>query len=181
MAKSKGAPGVVNRLTYVRANYLYQAAGYLASQAQKQLEADHTSPGATSASGTAQEQAANQVVKEQDALRNTSRKLLSDMREVTLKVLIRQTPEVKRTICRFCNSLLVHGDSSTSEIVNHSKDGAKPWADMLVITCNTCGRCRRYPVNALRQKKKGIREKEKAEKLAELARGKEALRSDVQA
>ncbi|KAK3196248.1 hypothetical protein K4F52_000628 [Lecanicillium sp. MT-2017a] len=151
MAKAKGAPGVQNKNIYTRASYLYQAASYLATQSQG-------SPEAADKPRSSEE--------ERKAAQNISRQLLSDMRAVSLKVLIRQSPELKRTVCRYCDTLLVEGESCSSAVENASRGGRKPWADVLVVRCLSCDNVRRYPVSAApRQKRRALREAEaKAEK-----------------
>ncbi|KAI0019889.1 hypothetical protein F4780DRAFT_780013 [Xylariomycetidae sp. FL0641] len=53
--------------------------------------------------------------------------------------------------------------TSSSVVENKSKGGKKPWADVLVITCHTCQGVKRYPVQAARQKRRPVREKEARE------------------
>lgn len=149
MAKAKGAPGVQNRHIYARASYLYQAASYLASQS----ESKSTQPAPA-------KKASSQPAKpgdKQKAVSNASRQLLSDMRSVSLKVQIRHSPELKRTICRYCDTLQVEGQTCSSSVENNSKGGKKPWADVLVLQCLACGNSKRFPVNAARQLRKSLR------------------------
>lgn len=149
MAKAKGAPGVQNRHIYARASYLYQAASYLASQ-----------PESKSTESTPVIQAHSRPVGPGDkhkAISNVSRQLLSDMRSVSLKVQIRHSPELKRTICRYCDTLQVEGQTCSSSVENNSKGGKKPWADVLVLNCLTCGNSKRFPVNTTRQLRKSLR------------------------
>ncbi|KAK4124985.1 Rpr2-domain-containing protein [Parathielavia appendiculata] len=83
-----------------------------------------------------------------------SRRLATDLRAVSLKTRIRLKPAVKQTLCKFCDSVLIEGESCTSTIENKSKGSRKPWADVLVRKCHTCGRERRYPVSAPRSRRK---------------------------
>ncbi|RYP86163.1 hypothetical protein DL769_000775 [Monosporascus sp. CRB-8-3] len=71
---------------------------------------------------------------------------------------------MKHTICKYCDTLLVEGHTSTSFVENQSKGGKKPWADVLVVKCNTCGGLKRFPVQAPRQKRRPIREAESKKK-----------------
>lgn len=64
---------------------------------------------------------------------------------------------MKRATCKFCNSTLIEGETSRSVVENASKDGKKPWADLLVVKCLTCGNAKRYPVSARKQKRKHLR------------------------
>lgn len=143
-----------------------------------------------------------------------SRKLLAEMRRVALKMQIRLDPSVKRTICKYCDTLILparegadwegttattnatsdtttttssptisnsklehieiesYGGSKSHDsntrartsvgtgniyVENKSRGGRKPWADVIVVECFTCGRSRRFPVNAPRQLRKHLR------------------------
>ncbi|KAK7394054.1 hypothetical protein QQX98_013162 [Neonectria punicea] len=90
------------------------------------------------------------------------------MRAVSLKAQIRQSPALKRTICKFCDTLLIEGQTCSSTVENDSKGGRKPWADLLTIRCKTCGNAKRYPVNAPRQKRRSLRNREKDESKMDL-------------
>ncbi|KAF7537358.1 hypothetical protein G7Z17_g12872 [Cylindrodendrum hubeiense] len=161
MAKAKGPQGVPNRHIYNRASYLYQAATYLANQNS------HQPPNvATKSSSASQEHSASTPsANGQNAMLNMSRQMLSSMRAVTLKAQIRQSPGLKRTICKFCDTLLVEGKTCTSTVENASKGGRKPWADVLTIRCITCNSVKRYPVSAPRQKRRSLRNPEQAESM----------------
>ncbi|KAK7742867.1 hypothetical protein SLS63_000435 [Diaporthe eres] len=89
--------------------------------------------------------------------RNMSHTLLADFRSVSLKSQIRVSPAMKRSICKFCDTLLVEGQTCTSTVENTSKGGRKPWADVLVIKCHTCHHAKRFPVDAPRQQRRPLR------------------------
>ncbi|KAH7176512.1 RNAse P Rpr2/Rpp21/SNM1 subunit domain-containing protein [Dactylonectria macrodidyma] len=161
MAKPKGPQGVQNRHIYNRASYLYQSATYLASQDTSQTVHD-----ATNSSSASQEHSASKPNSiGQTALQNMSRQMISSMRAVTLKAQIRQSPGLKQTMCKFCDTLLIEGKTCTSTVENASKGGRKPWADVLVIRCKTCSNVKRYPVSAPRQKRRSLRNPEQNETL----------------
>ncbi|TQS33619.1 hypothetical protein Golomagni_06027, partial [Golovinomyces magnicellulatus] len=128
-----------------RVSYLYQAASHLASRS-----------GPVSESISNPESIA-QTDDQKKAVDNASRQLLGDMRSASLKVQIRQSPQVKRTICRYCDTLQIEGKTCTSTIENASKGGKKPWADILVSECLTCGNSKRYPMSAKKQMRKTLR------------------------
>jgi ribonuclease P protein subunit RPR2 len=153
MAKVKEQRSVQNRIIYSRASYLYQAASYLAKQQSL------TGQDALSKSSTAgREHSASVPIKnEQKALANMSRQAVSTLRAVTQKAQIRQSPALKQTICKFCDTLQIEGTTCTSTIENASKGGRKSWADVLNIKCKTCGNVKRYPVSAPKQKRKTLR------------------------
>ncbi|KAH7158058.1 RNAse P Rpr2/Rpp21/SNM1 subunit domain-containing protein [Dactylonectria estremocensis] len=161
MAKPKGPQGVQNRHIYNRASYLYQAATYLANQ-----NATPTANAATNLSSASQEHSASTPSSNgPKALQNMSRQMISSMRAVTLKAQIRQSTALKQTICKFCDTLLIEGKTCTSTVENASKGGRKPWADVLTIRCNTCSSAKRYPVSALRQKRRSLRNSKQTEHL----------------
>lgn len=174
-AKRKVGSGVQNRPTYTRISFLYQAAALLASSRQQQNQPSAKSPVADFADGNAPENHDGQTIPSDEAgsgvpsqdkekhddhgqLEGMSRRLLSDLRSVSLKSQIRLSPGLKRTVCKFCDTLLVEGRSCTSAIENKSRGSRKPWADVLVITCDTCGRAKRFPVAAPRQKRRPFRD-----------------------
>ncbi|KAK0749508.1 RNAse P Rpr2/Rpp21/SNM1 subunit domain-containing protein [Schizothecium vesticola] len=139
MAKGKNN-GVQNRAIYSRASFLQQAATLLSLSAHREVSA--TSKGDSSPSQT------------RPVLQGMSRRLATDMRSVSLKTRIRLTPTVKQAVCKFCDSVLIEGHSCTSTVENRSRGGKKPWADVLVRRCHTCGRERRYPISAEKQRRK---------------------------
>lgn len=83
-----------------------------------------------------------------------SARLLSHLRSVSLKSQIRLSSEMKHSICKRCNTLLISGHTSTNQVENKSRGGKKAWADLLVITCNVCGMAKRFPVKAKRQQRR---------------------------
>ncbi|KAK0668154.1 putative ribonuclease P protein subunit p21 [Cercophora samala] len=139
MAKAKpGGGGVQNKALYSRLSFLQQAAVFL-STATLDNDSSNTS----------------ELKKDQNPLlQGAGRRLATDLRAVSLKSRIRLKPAVKQSICKFCDSVLIEGESCTSGIENKSKGGRKPWADVLVRKCHTCGKERRYPVCAKRPKRK---------------------------
>jgi ribonuclease P protein subunit RPR2 len=154
MAKGKTAGSVQNRPIYSRISYLYQAATYLSSTSGShaiQPEIQQTEH--HQAQGEKQSYDAACHVKQA-----VSRRLLTEMKATSLKAQIRMSTSMKHTICKHCDTLLVEGDTSTSYVENQSKGGRKPWADVLVIKCNTCGGPKRFPLHAPRQNRREKRE-----------------------
>ncbi|KAG5946617.1 hypothetical protein E4U53_006560 [Claviceps sorghi] len=164
MAKPKGQPGVQNRIIYSRASYLYQAANYLTSCVTRVEDAPLSPPKSSKPELRVQHpqpRRQQQQKMQEKVLNNMSRIAMAEMKAVSLKAQIRQSPALKRTVCKFCDTLLVEGRSCSSTIENLSRGGCKPWADVLVIKCNTCGNVKRFPVDAPRQKRKSLRSAEK--------------------
>ncbi|KAH8165358.1 hypothetical protein CIB48_g2892 [Xylaria polymorpha] len=140
MAKTKATGSVPNKHLYSRLSYLHQAAAFLGSQVGNTHDAKSEPPAA-------------------DQLRlGLARQLLTDLRATSLKSQIRLSPAVKHTICKFCDTLLIEGETSTSVVENKSKHGKKSWADVLVVKCNTCHGEKRFPVQSPRQKRRPRRE-----------------------
>lgn len=161
MAKArKGNHGSVpNRQLYSRLSYLHQAATFLGSQVGKSTKEPKSEQCAQSQLEQKPTSSDTLHHHSDDQLRlQLARKLLTDLRATSLKCQIRLSPAVKHTICKFCDTLLIEGETSTSVVENKSKGGKKPWADVLVVSCNTCGGARRFPVQAPRQKRRPQRE-----------------------
>lgn len=164
MAKKK-VIGVPNKASYCRLSFMYQAASFLAAESAKQGQmSDHAVPHMTDSDTHVKVDGdninhTNAEKKCRTAVhtRNMSHRLLADFRSVSLKSQIRVSPAMKRTICKFCDTLLVEGQTCTSTVENTSKGGRKPWADVLVIKCHTCHHAKRFPVNAPRQQRRPMR------------------------
>ncbi|KAI1466496.1 Rpr2-domain-containing protein [Daldinia caldariorum] len=144
MGKPKGSGSVPNRPVYSRISYLYQAATYLASQ----------SKGTTNDKDITQDKQALGSSRSEHGL---SRRFITDLRSTSLKSQIRLSPSMKHTICKFCDSLLIEGETSSSSLENRSKGGKKPWAETLVVSCHACGGVKRFPLQAPRQKRQTCR------------------------
>ncbi len=138
MAKGKPSATVQNRPMYSRISFLQQAATYL-----------------TQASETSQDETRSGQAK--PILTGAARRLVTDLRSISLKTRIRLSPTVKQTLCKYCDALLIEGETCTTVVENKSKGGRKPWADILVRKCHACGNVKRYPLNCARQKRKSLR------------------------
>lgn len=183
MKTQTGALNIPQSHLHSRISYLYQAATYLAEAYKKdsaKQKDDSKSSAAEDAkinenndsSGRKQvdtetEETVNMKMDEDDRSQPTktekpsiseglepSRRLLSHLRVVSLKSQIRLTPTVKHSICKNCDSLLIPGRTSTSRFENRSRGGRKAWADVLVVTCISCGLAKRYPIGAKRQSRR---------------------------
>ncbi|CAE7025238.1 hypothetical protein CFE70_003580 [Pyrenophora teres f. teres 0-1] len=144
--KSKGVP---NKHLHVRLSYLYQAATYLTLQTtiQDTTRTGVTQDGQTDLHDTAQTQRQSALALE----------LGSDIQQVSRKGQLRLAVDLKRSMCKSCNAVLIPGRTATQVIENLSKGGKKPWADVLVVTCSLCGGKKRFPVDAKKQLKKAKR------------------------
>ncbi|KAI3396327.1 hypothetical protein diail_12293 [Diaporthe ilicicola] len=162
MAKKKVA-GVPNKPSYCRLSFMYQAASLLAVAA-KPSQASSNQPAQDAKfdvrfddNGDKPDSNTKRIDRTAARTHNMSHRLLSDFRSVSLKSQIRVSPDMKRTICKFCDTLLIEGQTCTSTVENTSKGGRKPWADVLVVKCHTCQRAKRFPVNAPRQQRRPLR------------------------
>lgn len=159
MGKSKNGESVTNRVLYSRISYLHQAASYLATQSfPSGEEAENGKPSAGPGH--------TKVTAASSASDNVARRLVSDIRTVGHKVLIRQGPGIKRASCKFCDTVFIEGKTCTTMVQNASKGGKKPWADLLVVRCQVCTNVRRYPTACVAQKRKPFRNLEQV-KVAE--------------
>lgn len=143
MAKGKirqpRKPSVPNPHLYARINFLYQSAQLLSySQLSHATSPPPSNPSTVPSS-------ANTPL---------SRFYLSNARAVAKKSVLRISPAIKRTICKRCDALLIPGTTSTHRVENNSRNGRKPWADVLVVECEGCGAVKRFPVG-MEAKKKG--------------------------
>ncbi|PYH45346.1 ribonuclease P Rpr2/Rpp21/SNM1 subunit [Aspergillus saccharolyticus JOP 1030-1] len=177
--KSKGkkdSAGGVNSHIRARIDYLYKAATFLQAQSgachtgvttnesndQEPPVPTHIVPltaGSTDAVGQ------SQFSQEQTAtgeLPQLSRNYVSQMRGVSLKTQLRLPVDMKRSFCKRCDTLLIPGSTCTKELRNPSRGRRKPWADLLVIRCSTCGTEKRFPQTDKRGKKLIARRQEKA-------------------
>lgn len=144
MGKSKSPKdgSVPQKHLHSRLSYLYQASKYLDEAASEQ------GPEASGAPENFERSDASPRPEAKQSLY-----LLSQLRSVSQKTQVRLSQELKRSLCRRCNAHLIPGRTSCEEIENFSRGGAKPWADILSITCLTCGAKKKYPVGARRQTK----------------------------
>ena len=165
---------VANRHLYARLSYLHHAAEYLANvrqgPEQNETAAQTISPqpsnakepsqavpvqlmdgGSTSCSPASSENPA--------AAAPLSTYFASHMLSISKKAKVKLSADVKRSICKRCNAVLIPGQSSRCLIENKSKGQHKPWADVFLVTCISCGMEKRYAVGQQRQVKKSLREK----------------------
>ena len=187
---AKGSKGVPNKHLHSRISYLYQAATYLSLQQNtkiyqkesksaeehediKVLESASTFSKLITASdskvahagiyGSVLESSTSSVVLNptKPASSGLALQLSSHLRSVSLKSQVRLSRDLKRSICKCCSTILIPGRTSTTTIENQSRGGKKPWADILVIECSTCGSKKRFPIGSERQTRKTARPKAK--------------------
>jgi ribonuclease P protein subunit RPR2 len=145
MAKTKGSKSkhVPNKHIHARLSYLHQASSYLSLVTE-----GPEMGGKGKAVASIDEDGVQQYFHD-----TRSRHLLSQLRAVSLKAQIRLSSQIKHTLCKRCNSLLIAGKTSKEKVVNESKGGRKPQADVLVVRCDFCGTVKRFPVGQSRGSK----------------------------
>ena len=180
MAKKKDGQ-VPNKHLYSRLSYLWQAANYMSQMAnasdnktksnqsgvqllnamkdEKSLERAATKESACRHESAAidsslPDEASHCTDYRPDIDLGQSRRLVSHIRAISCKSVLRLSPGMKHSFCSYCESPLIPGSTSSSAIENKSRGGRKPWADVLVITCKLCGTSRRSPLGAKRQPKR---------------------------
>lgn len=138
MAKTKGSKGknIPNKHIHARLSYLHQASSYLSLARQNEIA------GVKDRSSASPEEAATTA----NLGHCQARYLLSQLRAVSLKSQIRLSSQVKHSLCKRCNSLLLAGKTSTERIVNGSNGARKQQADVLAVQCNFCESSKRFPV-----------------------------------
>ena len=169
--KSPKASSSGNRPIFSRVSYLYQAATYLSrTQAvpckalgqSDPAQASHREDGSNPAPGLVHGTAAATPPQDEPVAAHAnnigfSRRLLFHLLEVSLKSQTSLSPDLKRTICRRCHSLLLPGQSCRLRIENASRGGRKPWADVLVVECSVCMAVRRFPIGQERRPRRDRR------------------------
>lgn len=183
--KVKGQKGPGQKHLHSRISYLYQAAAYLAnieSENEKVLQSviEKERLGTSHMDRGQQEhdveqgkpgfeydlrKADTQVDREPGLVSAQqlplSRLFINHLKAVSLKGQVRLTPEMKRSLCRRCDILLRPGSTSISTLENKSRGGKKPCADVLALTCVSCGSVKRFPIGAMRQPKRADRARKK--------------------
>lgn len=145
--KNSKKDSVPNKILYSRMSYIHQAVMYLATKQQKSAaNAEQVVGGSMDSKGSG--------TLNTKTFEPIARRLVSDLRNVSQKGTIRMSPQMKRSMCKNCDTVLIEGSTCSTRIENESKGGKKPWADMLMRKCNTCGFTKRYPVAAERQKRR---------------------------
>ncbi|KGO69731.1 RNAse P, Rpr2/Rpp21 subunit [Penicillium italicum] len=180
MAKAKGKKEVKNSKnsqSHIRArlDYLHQAAAYFQGKStlakgqnakvqnnERTSVASHVDSEDNGHTVDVQQQlwSMNQK-KTQEPLRNLSRVCVSHLRAVAMKTQIRLPVTLKRSVCKRCDTILTPGVTCSHETRNASRGGKKPWADVLVVRCLSCGTVKRFPQTEKRGKKLVERRKEK--------------------
>jgi ribonuclease P protein subunit RPR2 len=159
--KAPKAKGVPNKHLHARSTFLYQAATYLTLQTATQNYVT---------AGVAQDKE-NESHDALEARRHSplALELGSDLQQVSRKGQLRLAVDLKRSMCKSCNTVLIPGQTVTQTIENPSNGGKKPWADVLVVTCLVCGGKKRFPVGATKQLKKAKRRNAHVKSLSKTA------------
>ncbi|PGH07467.1 ribonuclease P protein subunit RPR2 [Blastomyces parvus] len=181
MAKAKtpkGPGGAGQNHIQARVAFLYRASTYLqsASVSNHSEASNHGSPtqiqvqggeSATNDNKTSDIDATRELKqpppKQHVQVSKLSRYLASQLRGVSLKSQLRLSRDIKRSICKRCDSLLIPNSTCMETVENASRGGSekKPWADVRVVRCNSCGYMKRYPQTEKRSLKLAERKRPK--------------------
>jgi ribonuclease P protein subunit RPR2 len=143
--KAPKAKGIPSKHLHARTTFLYQAATYLTLE---------TTPGESGTYSGTDELNAQVLSRQFPNHSPLALQLGSDLQQVSRKAQLRLSVDLKRTMCKRCNTILVPGRTATQVIENASKGSKKPWADVLVLECKLCGGKKRFPIGATKQPKK---------------------------
>ncbi|KAJ4369188.1 hypothetical protein N0V83_006273 [Neocucurbitaria cava] len=152
-AKPSKPKGVPNKHLHARTTFLYQAAMYLTLQ--------NGADGSKACLNSRDTTARSEEPQEGPQLERPSPialQLGSDLQQVSRKGQLRLSVDLKRSMCKSCNAILVPGRTAIQVIENKSKSGKKKWADVLVLECKLCGSTKRFPIGAPKQLKRSKRE-----------------------
>src|SRR5579871_4211317 len=155
---SKEIKGIANRHLYSRISYLHQAAQYLASTSNNtsaiavkqkdtlplQMNGQSIDSNNSKASSTDYTLATGEFDRGKPS--NQALRLSSHLLAICRRTKVKASCDMKRSICKSCNELLVPGKTTIIRMENKSKGSKKPWANVLVTKCQRCGFKRRYPV-----------------------------------
>lgn len=141
--KTPKAKGIPNRHLHARTTFLYQAAAYLTLQSARVNLETPASLDLAASSAPSHSPVALQ--------------LGADLQQVSRKAQLRLAVDLKRSMCKSCNTILIPGQTATQTMQNHSRGGKKPWADVLVVQCRFCSSRKRFPVGSAQQLNKSKR------------------------
>ena len=136
MAKDKKTTTVPQKNVRLRLAYLHQAATYFHNIAAEQEQI-----------GEADSESVTHPFKDAQTQR-----LVNQMKGVSRKAVIRLQKDVKRSLCKGCDAILEPSISSATWVQNDSRNGAKPWADVVTIRCTFCGTIKRFPTGTRKHK-----------------------------
>ncbi|KAF2237880.1 Rpr2-domain-containing protein [Viridothelium virens] len=183
MAKKKTIKRVSNPHLHARVSYLYQAVNYLFPRQSNVPQVaittgdghplhprNHDKVGEQDGCSAqikqlpkADDQTSQGILDKGRDGSGLSRHLITHIRATALKAQVRLSHQMKHSLCKHCDTLLVPETTSCCFQENRSKGKKKPWADVHVIECLNCGTQKRFPVGSKRQakgrpKKTGIAE-----------------------
>ncbi|KAK2855702.1 hypothetical protein FQN49_004928 [Arthroderma sp. PD_2] len=150
----KGAGSRAQSHLHARIAYLYKATNYLQSATEARSQSQVASDTSSLPEQSTLKEPQPGVSSEKELCSALARQYGSQLRAVSLKSQLRLDRDVKRSICKRCDSSLRPGSTCSETIENRSRGRKKPWADTRVITCGFCGTQKRFPQGVV---KKGVR------------------------
>lgn len=136
-SKARGGANVPQKHLHSRLSFLHQAATHLAQADTRQSSEKFDENAVSSDPRRTGTSSSNSI---------EAARLLTHLRGVSRKSQIRLAPRMKHSICKRCDGPLIPGSTSSGLVVNPSKNGRKPWADVFEVRCNKCGTIKRFPV-----------------------------------
>ena len=160
MAKgSRNAKKSLPKHAHCRVSFLHQAATHIATWEAlhhaiwTRASGTHTDPARVESRAGSRQTISHRFFQQHSALQDgLSRHFITNLKGIALRAQIRQSKELKHTICKSCDGLLFPNLRTIARIENLSKKNHKPWADVLIIQCD-CGAQSRYPIGATYQKR----------------------------
>lgn len=138
MAKSKKTQNSLpNKNIHLRLSFLHEAALYLTTSG--------SSPSAEVPKSNNRASERKSPIRPDVSTSACSSHLISHMRGVSRRSVIRLDQNVKRSVCKGCDQLLLTEESTLVNTENKSKNQSKPWADVRVVKCRRCGTSKRFP------------------------------------
>jgi ribonuclease P protein subunit RPR2 len=147
---AKKAANVPHRQTHARNSFLYQAAVYLTTLPEAGKKPNHEAQSNFGDDQSVMIPEAKLSKLHENAL---SAYYASHLKTISEKsgLFAKLSKPIKRSICKRCSLVQISGKTSSSRVENLSRDGRKPWADVLLTTCLGCGMQKRFPMATKRQ------------------------------
>ncbi|KZT10824.1 Rpr2-domain-containing protein, partial [Laetiporus sulphureus 93-53] len=137
--------GVANRDILQRLNFLYQASAYLQSISQDPTAKpiDRGRPSKLSplqGPSKAEKKEIRRKQRHPNTAVELSREYIKSMKIIGQKTMVKMDPNVKRTMCKKCNSLLIPGTTALVRVKSSPSHG-----HLISYTCLSCTAARRIP------------------------------------
>lgn len=136
---SKSGESIPQKHLHSRISFLHQAATYLSATTQRNQRTRRHVPPSSSPKQRNKHHGTYSG-------RPQTHYLLNQLRGISKKSQIRLGRDMKHSICKNCDSLMIPGQTSLQTCLNESKDGSKPWAAVFEVRCTICQKIKRFPI-----------------------------------